>query len=90
MFQPFSFKGDQTVKKLAAILSILGIVTLSLGFYYQTIKAGIPFQDPTPELYKEYLHYYNIGKTLNNIGLVAIILSIMTLILHRVFRFNSK
>lgn len=48
---------------IAAVTSILlaGILVLAAGLYYKVVKAGTPFQDPTPELQLQYLINMGIG-----------------------------
>ncbi len=47
---------------------ILGIIILSIGLYYLIIKAGIPYQDPTPELQIQYEKNMSIGETISMVG----------------------
>jgi hypothetical protein len=59
--------------------SLLGIVIVVTGFVYDVLFAGIPYQDPTPELQARYdLHssvagiFYKTGGIVFLAGLVAI------------------
>lgn len=45
------------------------VILILLGIYYAAIKAGIPYQDSTPELLKQYNHDMNIGIAMLFIGL---------------------
>lgn len=67
--------------RVAGILSlfITGAVLLVAGFVYDVLFAGIPYQDPTPELASQYefhahiaRRFYLVGGISWGIGLVAI------------------
>ncbi len=60
-------------------VSVLGIVIVIMGFVYDVLFAGIPYQDPTPELQARYdFHssvagmFYKTGGIVFLVGLVAI------------------
>lgn len=60
-------------------IALLGIVIVVLGFIYDVLFAGIPYQDPTPELQARYdFHssvaeiFYTTGGIVFWAGLVAI------------------
>lgn len=60
-------------------MSVLGIVIVIMGFVYYFLFAGIPYQDPTPELQARYdFHgsvagmFYKTGGIVFLVGLVAI------------------
>ena len=57
------------LKKLFTSILLAGILVLATGLYYMVIKAGIPFQDPTPELQLQYSINMGIGDVLTKIGL---------------------
>lgn len=57
----------------------IGIFIISCGFVYDVLFAGIPYQDPTPELHAQYeFHrsiaawFYKAGGLLLLTGLVSI------------------
>ena len=59
------------MKKYHSILNaviLAGIVLLFLGLFYLVIKAGIPYQDPTPAMQTRYAVNMEIGDTLTKIG----------------------
>lgn len=74
--------------KLRFIPLFIGIVTLIVGFYYSAIKAGVPYQDPTPEMTEKYTHYMNIGDTLMLIGFIAIVIATIFLIVLKIINKN--
>lgn len=43
---------------------LAGIIVLFIGLYYWMIEAGIPYQDPTPELQLKYAVNTEIGEIL--------------------------
>lgn len=43
---------------------LAGIIVLFIGLYYWMIEAGIPYQDPTPELQIKYAVNMEIGEVL--------------------------
>ena len=42
------------LKRLFTSILLAGILILGAGLYYMVIKAGIPYQDPTPEIQLQY------------------------------------
>jgi hypothetical protein len=52
----------------AGVLLILG------GFFYDVIFAGIPYQDPTPEMSARYSFHAHIASTLRWCGLGTLLL----------------
>ncbi len=61
------------LKRLFTSIILAGILVLSAGLYYLVIKAGIPYQDPTPELQLQYSINMGIGDVLTKIGLCTTI-----------------
>ena len=58
------------VKEICNAVLFAGLIVLAVGVYYRTIKAGIPYQDPTMELQMQYAINYGIGNILSKLGLV--------------------
>ena len=56
------------IKKALSSMIIAGVIILLTGLYYLFLKAGIPYQDPTPELQIQYTVNMEIGNTLTKIG----------------------
>lgn len=52
---------------------LAGILLCLMGFYYSMIKAGIPYQDPTPELQMQYAIHEGIGRILLKNGSLTIL-----------------
>lgn len=62
------------MKKFWPLLLIAaGLILLVGGFIYQVIFAGIPYQDPTPEMSARYARHALIGSTICLAGLSAFI-----------------
>lgn len=57
------------LKRVFSSIILAGILVLCAGLYYLVIKAGIPYQDPTPELQLQYSINMGIGDVLTKIGL---------------------
>jgi hypothetical protein len=66
---------------------ILGIFLFFVGFTYDIIFAGIPYQDPTPELQANYVFHSNIA---SGIYLLGGILFLFGIILIPVILLNRK
>lgn len=65
----------------AAILA--GIIILLIGIYYCIIKAGIPYQDPPPELQIQYAVNMGIGEILVRDGFLISIFGGITRFLFK-------
>ena len=81
---------SKVIKILKSILLGLifaGVIMLVVGLYYQEIKAGIPYQDPTEEMQLQYTIYWKIGEELMYdgfmIGSTGIVLRIIVFIVER-------
>ena len=53
---------------LLAII-LLGVIITFLGFVYDVLFAGIPYQDPTPELLANYQYHAQIASLIRWTGL---------------------
>ena len=66
------------MKKLWPIaLLILGMIIICGGFTYDIMFAGIPFQDPTPELVASYNLHANIASMIRLAGMVVFVTGII-------------
>lgn len=50
------------------ILSAAGLFLLFAGFVYEVMFAGIPYQDPTPEMSARYARHVGIASTIRWCG----------------------
>jgi len=55
-------------------LIIVGVVIIFLGFVYDVLFAGIPYQDPTPELLATYNFHAQIASIIRWAGLAIMIM----------------
>ena len=67
----------ESLKTLSRGFIIAGVIILLLSAYYLVIKAGIPYQDPTPELQLQYTVNSYVGDELLTAGLTALIVGIV-------------
>jgi hypothetical protein len=69
----------KTRKPISAL--IFGVMITVGGFVYHGFFAGIPFQDPTPEVYANWLFHSRIGDNIILAGLVTFLASVLWLII---------
>lgn len=48
-------------KKMFSVMAAAGMPLIALGAYFCIIKAGIPYQDPTPQMQEYWQYYYDLG-----------------------------
>ncbi|MFN5579889.1 MAG: hypothetical protein ACK49X_09780, partial [Akkermansiaceae bacterium] len=65
------------------ILILFGILTVIGGFLYDVIFAGIPYQDPTPEMSERYDHHSGIASILRWSGVALCLLGIIGGVIRR-------
>ena len=64
---------EKTRYGLLNSLILAGMILFLMGLYYEMIKAGIPYQDPTLEMQIQYTVDMRIGEILQRNGfLIAI------------------
>ena len=61
------------LKRLFSSILLAGLLVLGAGLYYWVIKAGIPYQDPTPEIQLQYSINMGIGDVLTKIGVFTML-----------------
>jgi biotin transporter BioY len=77
-------KNMNFIKKTLSSLIISGIIIFVVGVYYLMIKAGIPYQDPTPEMQLQYSVNMEVGNVLIKLGLcMTVVGSIIRIIIGR-------
>jgi hypothetical protein len=67
-------------------LVVAGFFLLLGGFIYDAIYAGIPYQDPTPEMSARYSRHANIASTIRWCGVWAFLFGALVGIRRRVAR----
>lgn len=55
-------------KRFLSAVFFAGLIMFAMGIYYCIIKAGIPYQDPTPEMTLQYAIYMGVGDVLWKTG----------------------
>lgn len=61
------------LKRLLGGLALAGAIILIFGLYFWLIRAGLPYQDPTPEMSFEWNVNYRVGEMLTLIGAVSFV-----------------
>ncbi|MBR5421923.1 MAG: hypothetical protein IK115_12335 [Lachnospiraceae bacterium] len=61
------------IKKILTSVILSGVIILLIGFYYTAVKAGIPYQDPTPEMQYQYVINMRVGDSLLLMGAAMIV-----------------
>jgi hypothetical protein len=64
----------------------LGLIVVGAGFFYDVSFAGIPYQDPTPEMSARYAHHSRIAATICSVGGVTFLLGAVAAIIQVIFR----
>jgi hypothetical protein len=67
-----------------------GALLLMLGFLYEILFAGIPYQDPTSSMIQRYDFHQAIGQTIEWIGVLVFVLSIIGIIIHTLQKAKTK
>lgn len=64
-----------------------GIAIIVIGFLYDWKYAGIPYQDPPPELLKKYNYHRSIADTITDSGFIILMLGIVGGIARKIIQF---
>ncbi len=59
------------------VFILIGLAICVGGFVYDMIFAGIPYQDPSPEVYANWRYHSRIGSNVVLFGLVVLLLGLM-------------
>ena len=68
---------NNTIKKVSGSIILAGVIIFLIGAYYSVVKAGIPYQDPTPEMQIQYAVDSKIGETLAGCGFGLTVLGVI-------------
>ena len=71
------------MKKVLLVAVTLGVCLLIGGFVYDVMFAGIPYQDPTPEMQARYDHHAGIAAKTMKSGLFLTVVGAMGLVAVR-------
>ena len=69
----------------ARFLIISGIIVILFGFVYGSIFAGIPYQDPTPEMSANYNFHSIVSNIILVIGLGSLFLGMLGALVKFIF-----
>ena len=67
---------SNSLKFSARAVILAGLIILLIGLYYWIVKAGIPYQDPTPEMQLRYEIDMRIGDELIKDGCITALIGI--------------
>ncbi len=68
------------------IIIASGFVLIIAGFVYNVVFAGIPYQDPPPELVARYNLHAAIAQTITTTGIITLLAGIVGSIVRRLLR----
>jgi hypothetical protein len=71
------------------LLVLAGFAVLIFGFIYNVIFAGIPYQDPTPQLIANYVKHTNIASIIYVLGFILVIAGAVLLALKKLTKHKS-
>lgn len=60
-------------KKIHMGIAAVGMIFLLVGFWYAVVEAGLPYQDPTPQMLEQYNRSMTIGSLFLMIGGVVVL-----------------
>ena len=63
-------------------LLLMGIMIIFVGFVYDVLFAGIPFQDPTPAMLATYNFHATIASTIRWVGTGISLLALIIIVLR--------
>lgn len=62
---------------MALAIPVIGVVVVLSGLVYDVMFAGIPYQDPTPELQANYVFHASIAGVLYKSGAIIILVGLL-------------
>lgn len=72
------------MKKIAKYTTWIGLILVIGGFVYDVAFAGIPYQDPPPELQLKYERDSQIASWLMQAGLVVLVIGLVLTVVARI------
>lgn len=73
------------------ILIVVGLLLMAGGFVYDTMFAGLPYQDPTPEMSARYAFHSRIASIFYLSGAGAFVIGLTAGVIRRLMRcFRSR
>ncbi len=61
-------------RKIINCIIVIGTILFAFGFYAEFFKAGLPIQDPTPEITREWMFYHRLGDVIMPLGVTFVII----------------
>lgn len=75
-----------TTARRSILLFAIGLFLMVGGFFYDVIFAGIPYQDPTPEMQASYDQHASIASLIRWSGVALLLAGCLYLLLRRFAR----
>jgi len=76
--------------KIIVSLIVLGGIVVVAGFFYEVTFAGIPYQDPPPELLARYRFHASVAGYIYMSGFGIIVLGVVLSIIRFVTRHSTE
>lgn len=70
-----AYRGPIRVIKILSLFAT-GMAVILAGFVYDVIFAGIPYQDPSPELLSQYQFHAHIARQFYKVGWIAAVIGL--------------
>ena len=77
-------------KKIHMGIAAVGVIFLLAGFWYAAVEAGLPYQDPTPEMLEQYNRSMTIGAVLLMTGGIVVLAELIYWGMMRLHRFVKR
>jgi hypothetical protein len=77
-------------KALPHLPVVIGLALLGGGLFYDTMFAGIPYQDPTPEMSARYARESEIASTIMTAGVWVFLFGLVVYVFRWLLRFSAK
>jgi len=77
-------------KALPHLPVVIGLAILGGGLFYDTMFAGIPYQDPTPEMSARYARESEIASTMMKVGAWVFLFGLVVYVARWLFGLYAK
>jgi hypothetical protein len=77
-------------KALPHLPVVIGLAILGAGLFYDTMFAGIPYQDPTPEMSTRYARESEIASAIMKVGIWVFLFGLVVYVARWLYRLRSK
>lgn len=72
--------------RIPRLLVVAGIALFVSGFAYDVRFAGIPYQDPSPQMQASYTFHARIASAIQRVGVAALLGGLATGVVRRMLR----